>query len=182
MGKRLFMALDLPAQVTQMLAGLDPQLAGLRWLAASQLHLTLGFVAAVAEEHEARLTAALAEICLPRFPLVLQGLGSFGKFRHPTVVWVGVANAPAALSRLQGQIHGALLAAGLKPDPKPFHAHITVGRCKGVDAVALRQFMERHAQDDFGTLEATGFTLYSSVLHPHGPEHLPVLQQAFDPA
>ena len=53
MAKRMFVALDLPEPITVALAGLAPQLTGLRWLPASQLHLTLVFLAAVPEEQEA---------------------------------------------------------------------------------------------------------------------------------
>ena len=177
--KRMFVALDLPAPLTQALAGLDPQLAGVRWLPAAQLHLTLGFLAAVAAEHEQRLSAALAALRVAQFQLALRGLGSFTWNGRPSVVWVGIANPPPLLE-LQRRIHHAVLGAGLVPDPKPFQPHITVARCKGLAGQALRPLLERHQHSDFGTFEATGLTLYASILHLHGPEHVPVLQQGFD--
>ena len=41
--KRLFVSLELPQAVTQLLVDLDPHLRGVRWLAPEQMHLTLSF-------------------------------------------------------------------------------------------------------------------------------------------
>jgi len=177
MVKRMFVAIDLPEDVRVGLVGLDPHLRGLRWLGASQLHLTLSFLGEVAAQPEQRLIAALAEIRGPRFRLVLQGLGSFSRNRQPAVVWAGVECAGPDLLRLQRRVCDAGLAAGLAAETKPYHPHVTVGRCKGLDAAALRPWLERHAQSDFGTFEVTGFTLYSSILHLDGPEYNCVFRQ-----
>jgi 2'-5' RNA ligase len=51
--KRLFVAIDLPAAVTSLLAAMNPDLSGVRWLNTEQMHLTLSFlgnVGASAEE------------------------------------------------------------------------------------------------------------------------------------
>lgn len=180
MVKRMFVALDLPGPVAEVLAGLDPQLDGLRWLPAPQLHLTLAFLAAVPEAHQARLIDALEGIRAARFSLEVRGLGCFVRSRRPAVVWAGIVPAPSILLELQCRVQDAVVAAGLAPDHKPFHPHITVGRCKGVAAATLHAFLEHHETSDFGAFEVTGFTLYSSLLHPHGAEHVPVFRQAFD--
>lgn len=178
MAKRMFAALDLPQRVTDMLADLDPHLQGLRWLPASQLHLTLCFLAAVPEENELRLIEALAEIRIPRFPLALKGLGVFGRHGHPSVVWVGVADSPE-LFRLQGRVRDATIAADLEAEMKPFHPHITVGRCRDVSRNALHPFLKRHETIESGSFEVSGFTLFSSKLRPEGPEHVPVIRVGF---
>ncbi|MCX6878765.1 MAG: RNA 2',3'-cyclic phosphodiesterase [Verrucomicrobia bacterium] len=182
MPKRMFVAIDLPAQVAESLARLDPQLPGLRWLGASQLHLTLCFIAAVAEDLEARLIAELAAVCVPPFPLALKGLDCFARIRQPAVVWVGVESALPSLFRLQSQVRDAVFAAGLTPHKKPFRPHITVARCKGLADDALRPWLARYVRTGLGTFAVCGFTLYSSTLHPRGPEHLAVFRRDFGPA
>lgn len=180
MAKRMFVALDLPEPITVALAGLAPPLAGLRWLPVSQLHLTLVFLAAVPPEQEGRLIEALAEIREPPFSLTLKDLGRFDRNRQPAVIWVGVECGSPVLLGLRRRVLDAALAAGLTPDHKPFHPHVTVGRCREVGKAALRRLLGRHAGSDFGTFEVSGFTLYASVLHPHGPEHQAVFRRALD--
>jgi len=186
MGKRMFVAIDLPEEVRAGLAGLDPRLAGLRWLGASQMHLTLCFLGEVAEEREGRLIAGLAAIRVARFSLALKGLGCFARNRQPAVVWAGVAHAAPGLFRLHQQVGAAVLAAELGADltaqEKPFHPHVTVGRCKGVAAAVLQPLLERHEHSDFGAFEVSGFTLYASILHPHGPEYQSMFHQDLETA
>ena len=43
MSKRRFVAIDLPESTRQLLAGLDPDIRGVRWTERDQMHLTLGF-------------------------------------------------------------------------------------------------------------------------------------------
>ena len=48
--KRLFVSVELPHAITQLLAELDPHLRGVRWLAPEQMHLTLSFLEDVSAE------------------------------------------------------------------------------------------------------------------------------------
>src|SRR5947208_1975260 len=43
MGKRFFVAIDLPESTRQLLAAIDPHVRGVRWTDPAQMHLTLGF-------------------------------------------------------------------------------------------------------------------------------------------
>ena len=49
MGKRFFVAIDLPESTRQLLANLDPNIRGTRWTEPSQMHLTLSFFSDVPE-------------------------------------------------------------------------------------------------------------------------------------
>ena len=55
MTKRLFVAIDLPESTRQLLASLDPQIRGVRWIEATQMHLTLAFFGDVADDTELAL-------------------------------------------------------------------------------------------------------------------------------
>ena len=179
MAKRLFVAIDLPAAIAGELAGLDPHVAGLRWLPASQLHLTLSFLGEVPEENEQALIRALGEIAGQPFPLSLMGFGAFRRHGRISVVWAGLEGEPPELCRLQAEVNAAVLAAGLEGNGKRFHGHVTVGRCKGLPAWALQPFLREHATTGFGSFEVRDFILYHSILRPEGAEHLPVFRRDF---
>jgi 2'-5' RNA ligase len=169
--KRLFVALELPANCKAALRGLDPHLSGLRWLPADQLHLTLSFLGDVDEAAEARLREALLDVRVPPFFLPLQGVGTFQARDRPSVVWVGVGTGHPHLFALHRRIQDAVLHAGLEPDLKPFHPHVTVARAKDISAQALKPFLRKHSDAEFGLFKVTGFDLFSSELASEGATH-----------
>jgi RNA 2',3'-cyclic 3'-phosphodiesterase len=177
--KRLFVGLELPASCKTSLLSLDPHLAGLRWLAEEQFHLTLSFLGDVEPLAEDRLREALRDVRVPPFFLSLCGVGVFNVRGRPSVVWVGVGKGHPHLFALHRYIQDAVLHAGLEPDLKPFHPHITTGRTKGISRQALQPFVHRYAETDFGIFEVTGFDLYSSVLVPEGAIHHVEMRQNF---
>ena len=171
MSKRLFIGLELPSGCREMLAGLDPEIYGLRWLPAKQLHLTVCFLGAVEPESERRLRESLATLRVPPFFLPIRGVGTFGGVR-PSVIWAGVGTGDPRLFALHRQILEAVSQAGLAPDPKPFHPHITLGRAKNVSFRELLPFLHRYAETEFALWRVDGFALFSSLLTPEGATHL----------
>jgi len=73
----------------------------------------------------------------------------------------------------------AVLRAGLEPDLKPFHPHITLARMRGVSRAMLKPFLRRHAETEFGLWNVTGFVLFSSVLAPEGSSYTVELRGEF---
>ena len=161
------------------LLSLNPELAGLRWLTAEQLHLTLSFIGDVEAAAEDRLHEALGEVRVAPFFLPLYGVGVFNVRGRPSVVWAGVGKGHPHLFALHRRIQDAVLRAGLEPDLKPFHPHITIARAKGISRQALLPFLRKHAEADFGMFEAKGFELYSSVLAAEGAIHQVEMRQEF---
>lgn len=178
MSKRLFIGLELPSATRETLAALDPRIRGLRWLPAEQLHLTMSFLGDVDAAGEARLKEALAQVRVPPFFLPVRGVGAFGGDR-PSVVWAGVGKGHPHLFALHPRIQDAVLHAGLEPDLKPFHPHITIGRAKNLRRAALLPFLRRHAETEFDLFQVTGFTLFSSQLSPEGATHTVEMRCAF---
>lgn len=179
MARRLFIGLQLPESWVAEFAELDPHLPGLRWLPGDLLHLTLGFYGAVQPAEEERLHAALTEVRVPPFFLPLQGIGAFKVGGKPSVVWVGVGNGHPHLFALHRHVQDAAIRAGLEPDLKPFHPHVTLARAKGLSSETLKPFLRRHAETEFGMWQVTGFELFSSVLAPEGSTHYVELRQEF---
>jgi 2'-5' RNA ligase len=145
MSKRLFVAIDLSDSTRQFLADLDPDIRGVRWTELDQMHLTLGFFGDVREDIELKLREKLSVI-------------GFGK-AHPH------------LFQIHKRVQEAALAAGIEPELRPWHPHITMARCRDVSAQALRKFLQSNTEFDAGMIRVDAFHLYSSKLTPAGPIH-----------
>ncbi len=177
--KRLFVGIDLPHDCKAVLAELDPRIRGLRWLPESQIHLTMSFLGDVDETKQGVLEESLRQVHVPPFFLPLSGMGSFNARGRPSVVWVGIGHGHPHLFALHRKIQDAVIHAGLEPDLKPFHPHVTVARVRDLSRQSLQPFLRKFAETEFGMFNVTGFTLYSSVLSPEGANHKPEIQVAF---
>ncbi len=138
--QRLFFALWPSDEARAALAGWRDALPrpGGRPTAARNLHLTLAFAGDVDAETRTCLEQAAARVRGEPFSLPLDRLGVFKR----GLLWTGPADCPAALSTLAGDLAGVLRDCGVRPDPRPFHAHITLirrmnGRLPGVDPPGL---------------------------------------------
>src|SRR5688572_30502984 len=140
--QRLFVALDLPESVTRMLSEVRMEMRGVRWLRPEQIHLTLSFLGNVETSAGERLRERLAAITFGSFFLPLAGVGAFPQKGKPSVIWVGVGKGHPHLFQLHKRVQEAALAAGLEPDLRSFHPHITIARCKEVPAEAIRSFLK----------------------------------------
>jgi 2'-5' RNA ligase len=176
--KRLFVALELPLPTRERLAGLDPEIRGVRWVTAEQIHLTMSFLGEVEADAEERLRDALAKVRVGSFFLPLTGVGVFGGER-PTVVWAGVGKGHPHLFALHKRIQDQILRAGLEPDLRPFHPHVTLGRARNVSRHDLKAFLRKFEQTEFDLIHVTGFALFSSVLANEGAHHAIELRVEF---
>ncbi len=166
--KRLFVSLELPRSVTERFVELDPHLPGVRWLAPEQMHLTLSFLGNVPEDVAENLKKNLSAIAWKAFFLPLVGFGAFPGKGRPNVIWVGVGTGHPHLFQLHKRVQEAALAAGLEPDLRSFHPHVTVARCREVSPEAIRPFLKAHAGFDAGLIHIESFCLNSSELTPAG--------------
>lgn len=166
MSKRLFVALEFPQSTRELLAGLDPHLPNVRWLSADQIHLTLSFLGNVATEEALREKLAL--IHFRTFFLPIVGLGTFPPRGKPRVLWAGVGTGHPQMFLVYKRVQEAVLAAGLEPDLRAWHPHITVARCRDVSMEAVRPFLKKHADFDAGLVPIKSFALFSSLPGPAG--------------
>lgn len=171
MPKRLFVAIDLPNSTRQLLTDLDPHIRGVRWTEPDQMHLTLGFFGDVPEDVELNLREKLTAIEFGAFFLPVEGIGSFSSRGAPKIIWIGVGKAHPHLFQIHKRVQEAALAAGIDPELRPWHPHITIARCSDVSAQSLRKFLQSNAEFDAGMIRVDTFCLYSSKLTPAGPIH-----------
>jgi 2'-5' RNA ligase len=163
--KRVFFGLELPASLRTALAAIDPKMRDVRWTRTAQMHLTLSFLGNVDEDSQQALHDAAESIRVPPFFLPIRGLGTFGGGR-PGVLWAGVGNGHPHLFALHKRVQDAILHAGLEPDLRPFHPHVTLARPRGVSASQLRPLLREHEETEFGLAHIEELVLFSS--HPTG--------------
>ena len=104
----------------------------------------------------------------PPFALRLSGLGSFDR-RSGGVLWAGVEPAEPVRA-LAARIERVCQAAGLPPERRAFHPHITLARWKGPRSREARAYLDGRplASDPF---PVESFTLYESRLSRHGAHY-----------
>jgi RNA 2',3'-cyclic 3'-phosphodiesterase len=166
--KRLFVSIELAETLRDQLAELDPHLRGVRWLEPRQMHLTLSFLGNVSGETEQILMEKLRAISWKSFFLPIVGLGTFPGKGWPKIVWIGVGTGHPHLFQLHKRVQEAALAAGLEPDLRAFHPHVTLARCRDVSPQTIRPFLKSHAEFDAGLVHVESFALNSSNLTPAG--------------
>jgi len=171
MTKRLFVAIDLPESTCQLLASLDPHIHGVRWIDPAQMHLTLGFFDDVPEDVDSVLREKLSAIEFGAFFLPIVGVATFSAKGTPKIIWIGVGKAHPHLFQIHKRVQEAALAAGIEPELRPWHPHITIARCREVSAQSLRKFLQSNEDLDAGMIRVDAFHLYSSKLTPAGPIH-----------
>ena len=130
---RAFVALELDedthARIAALIAELRAETPHVRWVRPESMHLTVRFLGYAAPPALVELQGPLAEAaarCPPAHAL-LHGLGTFPDRGSPRVVWLGI-EVPESVRALQAECENAAVAAGFPPEPRPFRAHLTLGR------------------------------------------------------
>src|SRR6266567_3936193 len=128
---RLFVAIDLPPDVKQLLADEQQRIArrltSIRFVKPAQMHLTLVFLGGVADAHVPAVTAAInADIALPPFDLVFGGAGVFPPRGAPRAFWIGIAKGDSDLVALHQIVSNRVSSLGLPLDTRPYSPHLTL--------------------------------------------------------
>ena len=166
---RLFVAIEIPDSVKDHLGLLCGGLHGAKWTDPDQMHLTLRFIGEVDPRQADDVAAELAEVRAPALTLSLVGLGEFSSRGRVQVLWAGV-EADAGLLPLQARIEAAVRRAGVEPERRKFHAHVTLARF-GYGKPNLGRDFAEHEPFRSAPFAADEFVLFSSVLGSDGAAH-----------
>lgn len=93
-------------------------------------HITLRFLGTVDQVTYERFLATLDVEERAPFRVQLGGVGAFPNAHRATVVWVGIEKGGAQLASLNAVAEEAARMAGLEPEERPFHAHLTLARVR----------------------------------------------------
>ncbi|GIV04771.1 MAG: RNA 2',3'-cyclic phosphodiesterase [Fimbriimonadales bacterium] len=176
---RLFIAALITEEVRRSLARTQTALQqaapdrALRWVAPENYHITLLFLGEQPEERMPTIVQAMesAAAGVAPFKVGVQGLGVFPNWNRPTVLWAGVSEGTAELTRIANALEQRLLPA---PTGKAFHPHITLARlktpCRDADSLKkrLHDAVQRLLPAPFGAYELRTISLMQSTLTPDG--------------
>jgi len=174
---RLFVALSLPQEIREALAGWAAGVAptGLRLVAQEDLHVTVAFLGS-RPQADAEVVAAL----LPLLAVEPGTLSTAGALwlgpKRPGVLTVALAVTAqlTALHTLVGQVLAA--AVGYEPDQRRFQPHVTVGRVGCGERIADAATSEAPPALTF---DADALTLYRSSERSDGPRYEPIVFRPF---
>jgi len=166
---RLFIAIRPLEAIRDSLVDAMADSPELRWVGDEQLHLTLRFIGEVERPLADDIALALSRIRAERFELRVAGVGIFEQ-RSGGALWAGVEPKPP-VAALAAKVERACVNAGLEPERRAFHPHITLARFKRDSARAARAFLERNRALASPPFAVDRFILYESRLSRHGAHY-----------
>ncbi len=167
---RLFVAVDLPPDISERLSSMCCGLPGARWIDPEQMHLTLRFIGDVDSTVFQDVREALAEVRGETFTMQLEGVGFFPPRGTPRVVWAGVRKNEQ-LIQLRNRVEAVLVRAGLEPEGRKYSPHITLARLRNTPISKIGAFLVQNSMFMSGDFQVNEFLLYSSVLNSRGARH-----------
>jgi 2'-5' RNA ligase len=166
---RLFVAIRPPEDIRDLLVDAMDDSPELRWVRDEQLHLTLRFIGEVERPVAEDIADLLSRISFPAFELAISGVGRFDQ-RSGGALWAGVS-ARKPVAELAAKVDRACVAAGLEPERRAFHPHITLARFGRHSARGARDFERKHSDLSSPPFAVDRFILFESHLSRHGAHH-----------
>jgi len=177
---RSFIAVLLPEEVKQALAGLQERLrsgskASAKWVDPGNIHLTLKFLGNISPGLVGRITSVIEAAAREIEPLRIQvkGLGAFPNANRVNIVWVGLVGDIERLALLQKRLDAQLSPLGFKSENRPFTPHLTIARIRDhVSSDERRQLGRLIAETTFDTshsVDVEAVYLMRSQLTREGP-------------
>jgi len=170
---RLFIALDIPAQIRGRLTEymdrarlLAPEA---RWARVEGLHVTLKFIGHVDDAAVEKIKAALSTIKATPFEVKFTAVGFFPNPNAGRLFWAGV-DGGSSLPKLASTIDAAMEKLGIPRETKPYHPHLTLARTNSRPLRGLKPLLEEPTPQ-FGTMTAREFFLYQSQPQKGGSKY-----------
>ncbi len=167
---RAFVALILPDEVCDQLAGLQAELPAGRIVPRENLHVTLAFIGRQPEPLLAELDLTLAAIAAPALSLRIEGVGGFGPGPRPRSIHAVLRPDPA-LDGLRRKVENAARGLGIALPARRFVPHVTLARPRAgrVDPPRLERALAAAMDFRLGPFTVHAFALYQSLPGREGP-------------
>jgi len=175
---RLFVAIRPPGPIRDLLVDAMDDGTDFRWQSDEQQHLTLRFIGEVERPVGEDIAAALGAIHAAPFDIRLKVVGRF-EARNAGALWAGF-EPKAPLAALAAKVDRACQSAGLEPERRAYHPHISLARWKGRRGHEVQRFLERHIAFASEPFTVGAFSLFESHLSRHGAHYEEVARYPLD--
>jgi len=170
---RLFVSVDLPAEIRTVVADLQRFVRKQRvirgvYADAVQAHITIAFIGSVGDAQYDAIVEALEAVEPITCEATVGPLGTFDRWGDPSVLFLSLDCPP--LIPFATQI-GEALAPWFEMGDRPFVPHVTLARIKGVSDIDRLQASLEAAPVPEMSFTLSGFSLKKSELTPDGPVH-----------
>jgi 2'-5' RNA ligase len=173
---RTFIAIELSSDIKESLAQIQSHLkysgADVKWVEKDNIHLTLKFLGEITEEKRKEIEPILDGIgeSIRPFEISIKDIGVFPKIDHPRVIWASLDKGAAESKELAERIDSALLKIGFEKEPRPFAAHLTIGRVRlPKNRDALKEKILNSQIKSYNLQQISCIILFKSTLTPKGP-------------
>lgn len=186
---RAFIAIDLTPEILHQLDHVSGQIRQrlgaipVRWVPASNIHLTLKFLGDVSVANLDLLRKVLKNEASEHhtFEISVGGIGAYPNSRRPRVIWAGV-EAPPDLLAVQGSIEAGMERLGYAREERAFSPHLTMGRVSrnatAPEVRAIGDALDATKVGFMGAAHITEIHLYRSDLHPNGAVYTRIFSAA----
>jgi 2'-5' RNA ligase len=175
---RLFMAIDVAAEVAEKLAAVQRVLEGTRadvkWTEPGNYHVTVKFLGEVEETLVERVAERMerAAAQVPAFDLEVEGVEKFPERGPARVIVSRVLSPDMRMTKLHRLIDSGMGGMGLPMDTHVLVPHVTLGRVRTNHGLnRLLRKVERHDLDFFGQFTVSEVVLYHSVMGGGGVKY-----------
>ncbi|KTG07878.1 2'-5' RNA ligase [Haloprofundus marisrubri] len=175
---RLFVTIDLPSSLADAVAAVQEEFRdaeGVRFVDPTQAHFTLKFLGETDEnrldEVAEAVESAVDAADIDPFEVTVGGLGVFPSLDHIRVVWAGVEDGDAEVTRLADAIERETTAIGFEAESYEFTPHVTLARMNDARGKNAVQRVVRETNPTVGTFRVEQVRLKESVLGPDGPTY-----------
>ena len=179
---RTFLAANISAGILGELQQIENQLKeelhdiqlDIKWIPASNIHLTLKFFGTIPKEVIPAIERELTRILASEdpVPLMIKGIGVFPNAQRPRILWAQVHNDDGRLSVIRERIEAAMSELGFAPKEKEFRPHLTLGRVQFKKTTeGLKEKLARFEDAEIGGCTVRDLYLYRSDLKPSGSEY-----------
>lgn len=179
---RIFIALELPAEIKTALGKLQNELrathADVGWTKLENFHLTLKFLGEVEPQKIAAITKICEEVAAttPQFSLRLNDVGVFPNVKNPRVLWAGIEGDTNLVNLLHKNLDENLYTLGFAKETRPFNPHLTLGRIKtmkNVPQAIAKLLLYKFPALNFDVKE---IVVMQSQLHSQGSIYKPLMK------
>ena len=167
---RLFVAIRPPQAVLDLLVDTMEDGPELGWVSEDYIHLTLRFIGEVESAQANDIADALERIRFPAFAIAIRGTGRFDRKGGGGALWAGIA-PKRPVAELAAKIDRACVSAGLEPERRAFHPHVTIARWRRGGAEAAEAYERRHSDLASEPFAVSEFILFESHLSRHGAHY-----------